>query len=105
MVLMIDGVKVTAIGLENFTEAEAKNYVDYVRARVETPVKEIEVEMCDDGKVDVHYLAQGDKFERIRRITGYLVGTIDRWNDSKQSEERERVKHDGKNLQALRQTF
>ena len=33
------------------------------------------------------------KFERIRRITGYLVGTIDRFNDAKKSEERDRVKH------------
>ena len=33
------------------------------------------------------------KFERIRRITGYLVGTIDRFNDAKASEVRERVKH------------
>lgn len=33
------------------------------------------------------------KFERIRRITGYLVGTTDRWNNAKQAEEQERVKH------------
>lgn len=33
------------------------------------------------------------KFERIRRITGYLVGTLDRFNDAKRSEERDRVKH------------
>jgi ribonucleoside-triphosphate reductase len=33
------------------------------------------------------------KFERIRRITGYLVGTLDRFNDAKQAEERDRVKH------------
>ncbi len=33
------------------------------------------------------------KFERIRRITGYLVGTIDRFNDAKKAEERDRVKH------------
>lgn len=32
-------------------------------------------------------------FERIRRITGYLVGTMDRWNNAKRAEERERVKH------------
>ncbi|MBQ6147768.1 anaerobic ribonucleoside triphosphate reductase [Candidatus Saccharibacteria bacterium] len=32
-------------------------------------------------------------FERLRRITGYLVGTLDRWNDGKKAEERERVKH------------
>jgi ribonucleoside-triphosphate reductase len=34
------------------------------------------------------------KFERIRRITGYLVGTLDRFNDAKRAEERDRVKHD-----------
>lgn len=33
------------------------------------------------------------KFERIRRITGYLVGTLERFNDAKKSEERDRVKH------------
>ncbi len=33
-------------------------------------------------------------FERIRRITGYLVGTLDKWNDAKRAEEKERVKHD-----------
>lgn len=33
------------------------------------------------------------KFERIRRITGYLVGTLDKWNDAKKSEEKDRVKH------------
>jgi len=33
------------------------------------------------------------KFERIRRITGYLVGTLDRFNNAKRSEESDRVKH------------
>lgn len=42
----------------------------------------------EDGKV-----GEGARFERIRRITGYLVGTIDRFNDAKASEVRERVKH------------
>ncbi|MCF6460184.1 anaerobic ribonucleoside triphosphate reductase [Clostridium sp. Cult3] len=37
---------------------------------------------------------EGDiKFQRIRRITGYLVGTLDRFNDAKRAEERDRVKH------------
>ena len=35
----------------------------------------------------------GIKFERIRRITGYLVGTLDRFNNAKRAEESERVKH------------
>ena len=33
------------------------------------------------------------KFERIRRITGYLVGTMERWNNAKKAEEKDRVKH------------
>ncbi len=35
----------------------------------------------------------GVPFERIRRITGYLVGTLDRFNNAKRAEERDRVKH------------
>lgn len=38
--------------------------------------------------------ADGVPFERIRRITGYLVGTLDKWNNAKRAEERDRVKHE-----------
>lgn len=38
-------------------------------------------------------VGQGVKFERIRRITGYLVGTTDRFNNGKRAEEHDRVKH------------
>lgn len=38
-------------------------------------------------------LGKGVYFERIRRITGYLVGTLDTWNDAKKEEEKDRVKH------------
>ena len=38
-------------------------------------------------------VGQGVGFERIRRITGYLVGTLDRFNDAKRAEVGERVKH------------
>ena len=40
-------------------------------------------------------MGKGVKFERIRRITGYLVGTLDKWNDAKKAEEKDRVKHSG----------
>jgi len=36
----------------------------------------------------------GPRFERIRRITGYLVGTVDRFNNAKRAEEKDRVLHD-----------
>ena len=42
---------------------------------------------------DDFLIGKGIKFERIRRITGYLVGTLDRFNDGKAAEVRDRVKH------------
>ena len=44
--------------------------------------------IAKDGKV-----GEGVGFERIRRITGYLVGTLDRFNDGKMAEVKDRVKH------------
>ena len=38
-------------------------------------------------------VGEGVGFERIRRITGYLVGTVDRFNNGTRAEERDRVKH------------
>jgi ribonucleoside-triphosphate reductase len=43
-------------------------------------------------------MGEGVRFERIRRITGYLVGTLDKWNDAKKAEEKDRVKHGVKKL-------
>lgn len=44
-------------------------------------------------EIDAETVGEGVRFERIRRITGYLVGTLDRFNDGKCAEERDRVKH------------
>ena len=44
--------------------------------------------------IKTHFIGKGVKFERIRRITGYLVGTLDRFNDAKRAEEADRVKHE-----------
>lgn len=41
----------------------------------------------------VEMVGAGVKFDRIRRVTGYLVGTVDRFNDAKRAEEHDRVKH------------
>ena len=47
----------------------------------------------DGDYVDLAYTLRPQKFSRIRRITGYLVGDMDRWNDAKTAEEAVRVKH------------
>ena len=47
----------------------------------------------DGDEVELQYHLAPVPFERIRRITGYLVGTIDQWNNAKAAEEHDRVKH------------
>ena len=51
------------------------------------------VEMDESEMVSERERGKGVGFERIRRITGYLVGTVDRFNSAKQAEESQRVKH------------
>lgn len=46
-----------------------------------------------EGREYAAGVGEGVGFERIRRITGYLVGTMNKWNDAKKAEEGERVKH------------
>ena len=50
--------------------------------------------LCKVTEVNgVPVIGEGVGFERIRRITGYLVGTLDRFNNGKRAEEADRVKH------------
>jgi hypothetical protein len=86
---MID-VKVTGGTL---SQKEIDAYV--ARAREKYPDKEISsMDIALDGEfVDITYHWHTVPFERIRRITGYLVGTLDRFNDGKRAEEADRVKH------------
>ena len=54
-------------------------------------ITERQLDIARDGEEVM--VGKGVRFERIRRITGYLVGTLDRFNDAKRAEERDRVKH------------
>ena len=49
--------------------------------------------MKTDNVKEEKLVGEGVGFERIRRITGYLVGTTDRFNNGKKAEEKDRVKH------------
>jgi ribonucleoside-triphosphate reductase len=51
------------------------------------------MEAMNNVPVTEEMRGKGVAFDRIRRITGYLVGTMDKWNDGKAAEERDRVKH------------
>lgn len=56
-------------------------------------LKMLGVNMLYNGSFDKDEVGDGIPFERIRRITGYLVGTLDRFNNAKRAEEHDRVKH------------
>ena len=85
----IDGIKVTVTGDPYPGEIEG-----YVRRGLREHGKRLTaMEITLDGAdCDIHYILKRP-FERIRRITGYLVGTTDRFNNAKQAEEHDRVKH------------
>lgn len=78
-------------------EDEKQHYID--EAIAETGVKSVDdikrIKLTLDGDdviMDIQLVAQ-PKFERIRRITGYLTGNLDSWNNAKRAEEHDRVKH------------
>lgn len=55
---------------------------------------EVKPKLPQTVRSGVVYVGEGIKFERVRRITGYLVGTVDRFNNAKKAELQDRVKHD-----------
>lgn len=95
--MRVDGVMVKVdYSAENdarITPNELGSYLD--RGRAKEPNRKLVWLhlLVEGGEVAIHYGYEPEKFERIRRITGYLVGTLDRFNDAKRSEESERVKH------------
>lgn len=97
--MLIDGVEVTIKGYNDMDEQEIKKYISHIREQDKSEHKggrlsELTISPASSGEVNLQCAFDMPKFERIRRITGYLVGTIDRWNNAKRAEERERVKHD-----------
>ena len=74
------------------SEKEQQAYVDYLEKKHNRKLKSLDIEI-DGDFANLTYEWEPVPFERIRRITGYLVGTMDHWNDAKTAEEADRVKH------------
>ncbi len=83
----------SAVVTGNVSLEEGKAYVDYLEKKYNRKLKKLAVNI-DGDYADLNYEFEKVPFERIRRITGYLVGTMDNWNDAKAAEEADRVKHD-----------
>lgn len=71
--------------IEYYIEAAKKRNPDKFLTAVDFEV--------DGEYVNASYHFSNEPFHRIRRITGYLVGTLDRFNNGKRAEEADRVKH------------
>ena len=77
----------------DLSEAEINAYKKHARKRYpDDTIEQIDIEV-DGEYVNLSYHFAAVPFDRIRRITGYLVGTLDRFNDAKYSEVNDRVKH------------
>ena len=71
--------------IDYYVESACRKFPDRVITAIDFEV--------DGEYVNCSYHFQAQPFQRIRRITGYLVGTLDRFNNAKRSEEGDRVKH------------
>lgn len=87
---MINKIAVTVTG--DIAEEELSTYLAQVQAKQKSKI--IKAAITVDGDyIDVNYTLEKVPFERIRRITGYLVGTTERWSNAKQAELKDRVCH------------
>ena len=79
--------------ISTIPEEEVQEYVKYVKNKYpDEIIDEIILEFeGEDVKIETH--KHSAPFVRLRRITGYLTTTLDRWNDAKRAEEKDRVKH------------
>lgn len=75
-------------------QQEIESYVKHIRKKY--PNREIEyinIIIDTQGYANLEYKFKPVKFERIRRITGYLTGDTTTWNNAKKAELRDRTKH------------
>ena len=77
---------------QDIDETEAQNYIERGLEQYGKELQSIEAHI-DGNDIELKYHLAGVHFKRLRRITGYLVGTLDRFNNGKRAEEHDRVKH------------
>ena len=92
MDFIIDDIKVHAHGLTQYDPNELQEYVRRGKQKFGTNLREIVLKF-DNDYVDIEYITPTAGFNRLRRITGYLVGDVSRWNNGKRAELNDRVKH------------
>ena len=80
--------------ITDISEEEKNAYVQYIREKYPNDIiDEIDIDFDEEGYANIETHKHSIPFNRIRRITGYLSTTLDRWNSAKKAEEKDRVKH------------
>ena len=92
---VIDGIQILVSGCEGMQDKEIRAYINKVRPEKGVVLKKLNITIMpsDPDSVILDWETDKKHFERIRRITGYLVGNMDRWNAAKRAEEHDRLKH------------
>jgi hypothetical protein len=75
------------------SDEERKSYEAYVKDKYKGKTIELLKIKVDGEFVDLETHTKSEGFQRVRRITGYLVGTLDRFNNGKKAEVKDRVPH------------
>ena len=92
--MIVNGTDVTVRGIDNISEQEILAYMDFIHQDSQhEEIESLEISAESGDRVALDYTLRPMPFQRIRRITGYLVGTLDRFNNAKRAEEHDRVKH------------
>lgn len=92
---VLDNIQIVVNGCEDMQDKEIRAYVNKIRPEKGVVLKKLIITVMpgDSDNVILDWETDKKHFERIRRITGYLVGNMDRWNAAKRAEERDRLKH------------
>jgi hypothetical protein len=79
--------------ISTLSQEEIEAYKKHARKKYPNDYIDELILTLDGDYVNMEIHKHAKPFDRIRRITGYLVGTLDRFNNGKRAEERDRVKH------------
>lgn len=86
----------------DMADKEIRAYIGYMSKQYpDIAAGTLDIVLVEDGGIagntDVELTLTPDpvRFQRIRRVTGYLTGSVERWNNAKQAELGDRLKHIG----------
>ena len=91
--MIYKNIDIQVIGGDMSEQEIVATIEDLISRHVDKAFKTLTITIIEDHLAELSYTYDSVGIERIRRVTGYLVGTLDLFNNAKRTEERDRVKH------------